>query len=241
MIFFDMYASSLSLSFGTTVVYDNAEFNLSSRDKVGIVGVNGAGKTTLFKLILGELSPDAGRIDTGGARLGYLPQTIEITNPEITVWEFLTTGRPIAKLEKQLQNLYQQIADTPDDAQVQSDIDHVQSELDYYECYTAEDTLLEIIDNIHIDSDMLDMRLRDLSGGQKSKVAFARLLYSMAEILLLDEPTNHLDATTKDWVCNYLKKYRGMVLIISHDCEFLNNIVNKILYVDKVTKKMTIR
>lgn len=235
-----MYASSLSLSFGTTVVYDNAEFNLSSRDKVGIVGVNGAGKTTLFKLILGELSPDAGRIDTGGARLGYLPQTIEITNPEITVWEFLTTGRPIAKLEKQLQNLYQQIADTPDDAQVQSDIDHVQSELDYYECYTAEDTLLKIIDNMHIDSDMLDMRLRDLSGGQKSKVAFARLLYSMAEILLLDEPTNHLDATTKDWVCNYLKKYRGMVLIISHDCEFLNNIVNKILYVDKVTKKISV-
>ena len=235
-----MYASSLSLSFGTTVVYDNAEFNLSSRDKVGIVGVNGAGKTTLFKLILGELSPDAGRIDTGGARLGYLPQTIEITNSEITVWEFLTTGRPIAKLEKQLQNLYQQIADTPDDAQIQSDIDHVQSELDYYECYTAEDTLLEIIDNMHIDSDMLDMRLRDLSGGQKSKVAFARLLYSMAEILLLDEPTNHLDATTKDWVCNYLKKYRGMVLIISHDCEFLNNIVNKILYVDKVTKKISV-
>ena len=128
-----MYASSLSLSFGTTVVYDNAEFNLSSRDKVGIVGVNGAGTTTLFKLILGELSPDAGRIDTGGARLGYLPQTIEITNSEITVWEFLTTGRPIGKLEKQLQNLYQQIADTRDDAQVQSDIDHVRSELDYYE------------------------------------------------------------------------------------------------------------
>ena len=235
-----MYVRGLSLSFGTTVVYNNAEFELSPRDKVGIVGVNGAGKTTLFKILLGQIVPDAGRIDMGGARIGYLPQTIELQNPEITVWNFLTTGRPISELEQELHKLYEQIAVNPDDEHTQSEIDRVQSELDYYEYYTAENTLLEIIENMHIDVDMLDMKLCELSGGQKSKVAFARLLYSLAGVLLLDEPTNHLDATTKDWVANYLKKYRGTVLIISHDAEFLNSVVNKILYVDKVNKNITV-
>ena len=235
-----MHAYGLSLSFGTNVIYNNAEFNLNPRDKVGVVGVNGAGKTTLFKIILGQITPDAGHIDLDGARIGYLPQTIEISTPDTTVWDFLTTGRPIAELESKLHRLYEQIAAAPDDENVQSEIDRIQSEMDYDECYTAEDTLLEIIENMHIDAAMLDMRLCDLSGGQKSKVAFARLLYSMAGVLLLDEPTNHLDATTKDWVTNYLKKYRGTVLIISHDAEFLNNIVNKILYVDKVNKNITV-
>ena len=110
-----MYVRGLSLSFGTTVVYNNAEFELSPRDKVGIVGVNGAGKTTLFKILLGQIVPDAGRIDMGVARIGYLPQTIELQNPEITVWDFLTTGRPIAELEQKLHELYEQIAVNPDD------------------------------------------------------------------------------------------------------------------------------
>ena len=91
-----------------------------------------------------------------------------------------------------------------------------------------------------IDIDLLDMKLKDLSGGQKSKIAFAKLLYSKSEILLLDEPTNHLDEKTRTYVENYLKNYRGMVLVISHDIKFLNNIVNKIMYINKVTHKISV-
>lgn len=235
-----MRAENLSLSFGTTVIYENTEFILFPRDKVGIVGVNGAGKTTLFRLMTGQIQPDAGRIETGDANLGYLPQQIVITTPEITVWDFLLTGRPIAKLQSELNELYHRLAMTPDDADIMAQISAVQERLEYYECYTAEDALLEIITNMGIDSDMLDMQLKNLSGGQKSKVAFARLLYSMAEILLLDEPTNHLDITTKEYVMNYLKKYKGMVLIISHDSDFLNKIVNKVMLIDKITHKISV-
>lgn len=235
-----MHIENLTLSFGTTPIYDAAEFNLNSRDKVGVVGVNGAGKTTLFRILTGQITPDSGRIDTGGANFGYLPQQIEITTPDITVWDFLLSGRPITELESELQKLYQDLADNPSDEHISDKISQIQERLEYYDYYNAEDTLLSIIENMNIDAAMLDMQLKNLSGGQKSKVAFARLLYSMAEILLLDEPTNHLDANTKEYVTNFLKKYRGMVLIISHDTEFLNQIVDKILLIDKVTKKISV-
>lgn len=235
-----MKAVNLSLSFGTNVIYDNAEFNLLPRDKVGIVGVNGAGKTTLFKIILGQIKPDSGYIDTNNANIAYLPQQLELSDPEITVWDFLITGRPISDLENKLKKLYEQIANAPDDQNIMHQISETQERLEYYNYYHAEDELLEIIENMQIDSAMLDMKLKNLSGGQKSKVAFARLLYSQSGVLLLDEPTNHLDINTKDWVCGYLKKYKGMVLIISHDTEFLNKIVTKILLVDKVSHKTTV-
>lgn len=234
-----MYARNLSLSFDTTPIYDNAEFNILPRDKCGIIGVNGAGKTTLFRLITGDISPDAGVINTDNANIGYLPQQIKFDNPDITVWEFLLSGRPISELQNKLNDLYNAIAQNPDDENVADEISHTQERLEYYDVYNAEDQLLEIISNMDIDSDMLDMKLRNLSGGQKSKVAFARLLYSMSEILLMDEPTNHLDIKTRDWVTEFIKKYRGCVLIISHDTDFLNSIVNRILYIDKTTHKIS--
>ncbi len=235
-----MHVKQLSLSFGANVIYDDAEFHLAPRDKVGIVGVNGAGKTTLLRILTGELKPDYGHIDTGGARLGYLPQTIEIETPDMSVWEFLMSGRPIKKLEAELHAAYEAIAQNPDDGAAAENISRLQAELEYYDAYSAEDALLELIENMNIDAGMLDMRLRDLSGGQKSKVAFARLLYSMPEILLADEPTNHLDASTRAFITDYLRRYRGMVIIISHDTKFLNDVVGRILKIDKTTHKISV-
>ena len=235
-----MQARNLSLSFGSQVIYDNAEFNLPTRAKVGIVGVNGAGKTTLFRIMTGQIKPDCGTINMNGARLGYLPQVIELSNPDITVWEFLLSGRPISELESRLQAAYIAIADAPDDTNIANEIAEIQSELEYYDCYNAEDALLMLIENMGISGDMLDMPLRNLSGGQKSKIAFTRMLYSMPEILLLDEPTNHLDTDTKAFVMETLRKYKGMVLIISHDKDFLNAIVDKTLYIDKITHKISV-
>ena len=219
-------------------MFDDASFHLSPRDKCGIVGVNGAGKSTLFRVLMGRVAPDAGQIDTGGADLGFLPQVIELPDPDMTVWDFLLSGRPIAAYQADLADAYDRIAQNPDDADAMDDISRITERLDHYDVYHAEDTLLGLMDSMGIDAAWLDMRLRDLSGGQKSRVAFARLLYAMPDVMLLDEPTNHLDNQTRDFVIDYLKKYRVMKLIIIHDNSFMNEVETLILHVDKVTHKI---
>ena len=119
-------------------------------------------------------------------------------------------------------------------------MERLQSRLEYYDCYEAKSILLTIIERMEIDIDLLDMPLNRLSGGQKSKIAFARLLYSKPEILLLDEPNNHLDAGTRGFVTDFLRNYKGMVLIISHDIAFLNQIINKVLFINKSTHKISV-
>ena len=188
-----MRGSNLTLTFGKNLIYDATSFEIKENDKVGVVGVNGAGKTTLFKIILGEQELDSGKI-TNKKTVGYLPQEIIIENENITVLEYLEQGRPIKKLEQELQELYIEAANDPNDKTLKK-ISRIQELLEYYDCYKYESILLKIIENMDIDINLIDMRLKDLSGGQKSKIAFARLLYSKKEILLLDEPTNHLDET----------------------------------------------
>ena len=237
-----MKGTNLNLSFSLEKIYENANFEINDLDKVGVVGVNGAGKTTLFKVILHEQELDTGKISVLNKRIGYLPQEIVLDDKNITVFDYIMAGRPIKKLEDELVKLYDKVAVAPLNEQnkLLKEISKTQSKLEYYDYYQAENIMLKIIDDMKIDASMLDMKLCDLSGGQKSKVAFARLLYSNPEILLLDEPTNHLDVTTRSYITNYLKNYRGMVLIISHDVEFLNSIVNKIMYINKSNHSISI-
>lgn len=234
-----MKIDNLSLSFGTAEVYKNLTVEFNQNDKVGIIGVNGAGKTTLFKLILGELTPDTGTI-TVSSKIGYLPQVIEDNfDKEMSVFDYLLSARPIKELENKLTNLYEQIATEKNEHNLKKymkDITKVEDELTYYEQYNAESELLKIIAGMNIDDALLDLKLKNLSGGQKSKIAFARLLYSKPETLLLDEPTNHLDLDTKDYIIDYLKNYKGLILVISHDTSFLDEITNKTLYIDKNKK-----
>ena len=238
-----MKIDNLSLSFGTAEVYKNLTVEFNQNDKVGIIGVNGAGKTTLFKLILGELTPDAGTI-TVSSKIGYLPQVIEDNfDKEMSVFDYLLSARPIKELENKLTNLYEQIATEKNEHNLNKymkDITKVEDELTYYEQYNAESELLKIIAGMNIDDALLDLKLKNLSGGQKSKIAFARLLYSKPETLLLDEPTNHLDLDTKDYIIEYLKNYKGLILVISHDTSFLDEITNKTLYIDKNKKTGTL-
>lgn len=237
-----MKGSNINLSFGLQTIFEDASFQINDKDKVGVVGVNGAGKTTLFKVLLKVLELDSGKIITGNARIGYLPQEIIFENENITVWDYMYEGRPIKKLEKNLQKIYEDLK-TASESEVHPLLNRmakIQAQLENYDYYNVEDILLNLVIDMQIPEDLLAMRLKDLSGGQKSKIAFARLLFSKADILLLDEPTNHLDATTKEYVTNYLKNYHGTVLIISHDIDFLNQIINKILYINKVTHKILV-
>jgi ATP-binding cassette subfamily F protein 3 len=236
----------LYMSFGTQVIFDNVSFQINNNDKVGIIGVNGAGKSTLFNILLGNLTPDSGNItlDTK-INLGYLPQVImeDASSEDETVFDYLLEGRPIKKLKEELTNLYDIIANTQNEYELKKyykKINRINELLEYYDEYNAESILLKIISGMQIDDNLLDLKLKNISGGQKSKVAFAKLLYSNPEIMLLDEPTNHLDLDTKDYIINYLKNYHGIILVISHDVEFLNAVTKKTLYVDKMKHNIEI-
>lgn len=235
-----MKIENLCMSFGTQTIFDNISFQINNNDKVGIIGVNGAGKSTLFNILLGNITPDAGNITLNSKiKLGYLPQVImdDASNEEETVFEYLLEGRPIKKLKEELNSLYEVIANLDNEYKLKKyykKINRVSELLEYYDEYNAEGSLLKIISGMNIEDSLLDLKLKNISGGQKSKVAFARLLYSNPEIMLLDEPTNHLDLDTKDYIINYLKNYHGIILVISHDIEFLNEVTKKTLYVDKI-------
>lgn len=237
-----MKGSNMNLAFGLETIYDNAEFITEPLDKVGVVGVNGAGKTTLFRLLLHEIELDGGTLIAGKSRIGYLPQEIVVDDENTTVWEYLSSGRPIKKINDRLNEIYSLLesADEKQTPALLSEMGKLQDESEYYDVYNADDILLDLAIDMNIDPDLFDKKMTELSGGQKSKTAFARVLFSNPEILLLDEPTNHLDVETKNFVTQYLKNYHGSVFIISHDVDFLNQIVNKILFVNKVTHKISV-
>lgn len=234
-----MNIQNLCMSFNKEIIFDNMSVIFQGTDKVGITGVNGAGKSTLFNLIRGTLTPDSGKILLDNKRIGYLPQVItdEIPIEDITVFDYLLEGRPIKKLENELNDIYLKISNTIDEKELKiyyNKIDKIEKKLSYYDSYNAEGILLKIISGMNINDELLYQSLKSLSGGEKSKVAFARLLYSKPEILLLDEPTNHLDLDTKDYIISYIKSYKGLVLVISHDISFLDEVTNKTLYINKV-------
>lgn len=234
-----MNIQNLCMSFNKEIIFDNMSVIFGGTDKVGITGVNGAGKSTLFNLIRGTLTPDSGKILLDNKKVGYLPQVItdEVPSEEVTVFDYLLEGRPIKKLENELNDIYLKISNTIDEKELKiyyNKIDKIEKKLSYYDSYNAEGILLKIISGMNINDELLYQNLKSLSGGEKSKVAFARLLYSKPEILLLDEPTNHLDLDTKDYIINYIKSYKGLVLVISHDISFLDEVTNKTLYINKI-------
>lgn len=239
-----MIIKNLNLSFGMQDVFKNININIPDNEKIGIVGVNGAGKSTFFKVLLKKLEPNSGKIEFNSkVNISLLPQVIddEIPNLNIPVFDYLLSARPIKELEEQLATIYNDVAnetDTKKQNKLMKKIDNIQNRLNYYDVYEAENILLKIISGMHIDDDLLYKNLNELSGGQKSKIAFARLLYSKPEIMLLDEPTNHLDSKSKDYIVNYLKNYHGGVFIISHDNDFLDKVTNKTLYLDKRNHNM---
>lgn len=239
-----MQLKNVSLTLGLQPIFDDVSIQIREKEKVGVIGVNGAGKSTLFKLIQGKLVPDKGKVILkNDVRIGFLPQVIsdEIPNMDIRVLDYLLMGRPIKDLENELTKLYEEASMTTDDKvidRIMKRVSKIQAKLEYFEVYKAENMLLKIVAGMQISSEMLDMSLKNLSGGQKSKVAFARLLYSKPEVILLDEPTNHLDNDTKEYIVDYLRNYQGTVMVISHDIEFLNQVTSETLYIDKATHKM---
>jgi len=233
-----MQISNLSFSYNEHTIFQDISVIFPKNGKIGIVGANGAGKTTLFQLMLGKLKPDHGKIFMDASFISYLPQALDddFFPLDETVFNFLLSGRPIERYQQKLQEIYQQLSENHDsklEKILLKKASKYEQILDYYDQYHAEEELLRIVEGMQIPLDLFDLSLRQLSGGQKSKIAFARLLYSKSEILFLDEPTNHLDIHSVDFIRSYLKHYEGNVFIISHDIPFLNEVCNYTFFIDK--------
>ncbi len=234
-----MKASHLKLAYGTSNIYDDCSFHIEPGDKVGVIGVNGAGKSTLFRVILGQQSLDDGEISLESVRIGFLPQEIiiEPRHGDLTVWDYIAAGRPVDDLQERLNAEYEKLAKYPNSAAILDRIQTLQDQIDSYDLSSFDHELMRVIEKMGLES-LMEQKMSELSGGQKSKVAFARVLFENAGLLLLDEPTNHLDSSTKLFISNFLRNYQGTVLVISHDVDFLNTVTNKTLFVNKTTHKI---
>src|SRR5882724_4828832 len=219
-----MTISGMTKAFGAHVLFEDASLQVNRGDRIGLVGPNGAGKSTLFSLVLGHDTPDEGEvtIERNGT-MGHLPQETAPVGEE-TVLELATAINPeIAELQRRLK-LFEagHDADSPDFHEVQARFDELGG-------YQLEPQAKTILRGLAFRERDFDRQLKEMSGGWVMRAHLARLLVQQPDLLLLDEPTNHLDLEALQWFQEYLKTYPGGVLLISHDREFLNQLVGSIV------------
>ncbi|WP_286152280.1 ABC-F family ATP-binding cassette domain-containing protein [Sporofaciens musculi] len=225
----------ISKSFGENVIVTEGSFHIEDHEKAALVGPNGAGKTTLFKMIVGELSSDAGEIIlTKGKTLGYLAQHQDMVSGGTIYEEVKLAKADIIAMEAQLRSIECELKHLKGDA--------LTARLETYHRLTAaferengyayESEITGVLKGLGFREEDFSKPVSTLSGGQKTRVSLGKLLLTKPDILLLDEPTNHLDLNSIAWLETYLLNYSGAVLIVSHDRYFLDRVVTKILEIE---------
>jgi ATPase subunit of ABC transporter with duplicated ATPase domains len=226
-------AHQLEVRAGARLLMADVSFRVAAGDKVGLVGRNGAGKTTLTKILAGEGLPAAGRVETSGT-VGYLPQDPRTGDPEVPVRERILSARGLDDVVRRLRQAELDMA-SEDPAVSERGMRryaNADAELHAGGGYAAEAEAAQIAASLGIADRLMTQPLKTLSGGQRRRVELARILFSDAQTLLLDEPTNHLDADSIIWLRDFLKAFKGGVIMISHDVELLDATVTKVLHLD---------
>ena len=223
----------ISKSYGITEVLKDITFSINEGDKVGIIGANGEGKSTLFKILTRELSQDDGEVFIDKNKsLGYLSQHLDLESCNSIYDEMLLVFEDLQRLEKKIQDLEEKMNEPYDESKADY---HEKIIKDYgtaqylYENrggYTYKGEISRVVKGLGFTEDDFSKEIHTLSGGQKTRVALCKLLLLKPEILLLDEPTNHLDLEAIEWLEEYLKTYKGTVIVISHDRFFLDSVTN---------------
>mgnify|MGYP001052403094 CR=1 FL=1 len=221
-------------------ILSGVKLEVQHRDRVALVGRNGAGKSTLLKIIAGKLSYDSGEIiKPKDIRLGYLDQHAGLEST-LSIWEeMMTIFEPLKKLEQTIRTLELKMADpavyeNPDQyAKVMTEYDQLQHDFKERGGYQYEADTRSILHGMQFYPDSYDQKISELSGGQRTRLALAKLLLSKPDLLILDEPTNHLDIETLNWLETFLKSYDGAILIVSHDRYFLDQIVSIVYEVSR--------
>ncbi|OEU98379.1 MULTISPECIES: ABC-F family ATP-binding cassette domain-containing protein [Streptomyces] len=226
-------ATGLELRAGARVLIESATFRIARGDRIGLVGRNGAGKTTLTKCLAGEGTPAAGSITSSG-EVGYLPQDPRTGDLDVLARDRILSARGLDVVLRKMQENEERIAAGKGATREKAMKKYERLETEFLTKggYAAEAEAATIAASLGLPDRVLGQPLHTLSGGQRRRVELARILFSDADILLLDEPTNHLDADSIVWLRDFLKTYRGGLIVISHDVDLVETVVNKVFYLD---------
>ncbi|MDX8466218.1 ABC-F family ATP-binding cassette domain-containing protein [Mesorhizobium sp. VK23B] len=221
---------------GRQIVFIEASAALQKGEKVGLVGPNGAGKTTLFRMIIGREQPDEGQVSVDrGVTIGYFSQDVGDMEGMSAVAEVMEGAGPVSAVAAEMRELEHAMGD-PDRADEMDAIIERYGELQHrfeeLDGYALDGRAREVLDGLGFSQEMMDGDVAKLSGGWKMRVALARILLMRPDVMLLDEPSNHLDIESLIWLEKFLKDYDGALLMTSHDREFMNRIVSKVIEID---------
>ncbi|KJU73414.1 ABC-F family ATP-binding cassette domain-containing protein [Pediococcus damnosus] len=237
-----LQAQNVSREFSGEQLFSQITFDIQEQDRIGLVGRNGAGKTTLLKMLIGQTQPDEGQIITKkGLSIGYLAQNQGL-NTDNTIWnELLTVFSEVIALEQEIHKLEAQLGDpkiiaNPEKFKSLSNLyDQKQQTFKAKNGFGYQAEIRGVLNGFSFGKEFYDRSVNSLSGGQKTKLALAKLLLEQHDLLVLDEPTNHLDMDTLAWLEKYIKSYDGALLIVSHDRYFLDHVVTRVLDLDQQT------
>lgn len=241
-----LQVNSISLSYGPRLVLDNVSFTVAPGEKAGLIGVNGAGKSSLLKIVAGIQEADGGKVMLPRT-YGYLSQDVAHETSVAdgtTVRDFIfnSIGLDTAiEAYETLTNKIAEAAQTTNNAHLPILLKHfeqAQDALDRLGYYDADARAEQLVAGLKLGGVTLERLVQTLSGGQKTKLALARLLFQAPDLLLLDEPTNFLDVDATEWLMDFLAKYSGALLIISHDLDLLDRSINKVLRLNEFTHKL---
>ncbi len=230
-----IHFSNVTKNYGNKVLYKGANFQLNAGEKVGLVGPNGAGKTTIFRLIVGEERPDDGQVVyPDKVRVGYFSQNLEDMSGRTVIDEVKSAAGDLMEIEARLPELEKKMCEPLDEdemAQVLEEYGHLQSEFESKGGYELSSKAAEIITGLGFPPEFHLRPTESFSGGWKMRIALAKILLINPDVLLMDEPTNHLDLESIIWLESWINQYEGALLMTSHDREFMNRLVTKIVEV----------
>ncbi|MFN8845521.1 MAG: ABC-F family ATP-binding cassette domain-containing protein [Bdellovibrionales bacterium] len=230
-----IHVNQISKQFGTKVLYKNASFQINAGEKIGLVGPNGNGKTTVFRIIMNEEGFDGGSISKSDKLVvGYFSQDIEDMRGRTVLDEVKTALPAFGEMQSELQKLEAQLSEPLSDDEMTKVLERygeVQAQFESMGGYDVESRAAEILTGLGIPPEDHSRDTSTFSGGWKMRIALAKILVLNPQVLLMDEPTNHLDLESIMWLEEWLQNYKGSILMTSHDREFMNRIVNKIIEV----------
>ncbi|MCZ3483916.1 ABC-F family ATP-binding cassette domain-containing protein [Lactobacillus gasseri] len=222
-------AQDLEQRFGGNTIFSNISFSVPDNARIGLVGPNGAGKTTLLKIMTGQQEPTSGQFTINkGLKVGYIAQENGLDEDK-TIWdEMLTVFNDLIEKNKKITKMQEQIADHPEDEDLLKRYDQLAYDFEQEGGFTYQAEIKSILNGFNFKENTWNKVIGTLSGGEKTRLAFVKLLLQKPPVLLLDEPTNYLDLDTLDWLEAFLKNYQGAIITVSHDQYYLDHLANQI-------------